>query len=88
MQKEVGHRKATEVLSYLRELAELQIIRALPLESSVVYRLPILVENYGLSFVDALVVATALDTKSTLVTRDEKLQKVEELDVKTPDGLV
>ncbi|MBO3754472.1 MAG: type II toxin-antitoxin system VapC family toxin [Candidatus Brockarchaeota archaeon] len=86
--KESGFRKAREVQSYLRELSELQIVKVIPLEESIVYGILTLIEKYNLSFVDALLVSTAINSKSVLVTRDEKIKKVKEVKVKIPDELV
>lgn len=47
-----------------------------------------LIEKYNLSFVDALVVSTAINLKSSLVTRDEKIKKVREIKVKIPEELI
>lgn len=86
--KESGYRKAKEVQSYLRELAELEIVKVIPLEDNLVYGMVNLVEKYNLSFVDALVVSTAVNLKSTLVTRDNKLKRIKEIKVKIPNELV
>lgn len=86
--KESGYRKAKEVQSYLRELAELEIVKVIPLEDNLVYGMVNLVEKYNLSFVDALVVLTAVNLKSTLVTRDNKLKRIREIKVKIPNELV
>lgn len=86
--KESGYRKAKEVQSYLRELAELEIVKVIPLEDNLVYGMVNLVEKYNLSFVDALVVSTAVNLKSTLVTRDNKLKRIREIKVKIPNELV
>jgi len=73
--KESGYKRAKEVQSYLRELLELQIVKVIPLEESIVYRMLALIEKYNLSFVDALAVSTAINFKSSLVTRDVRLRK-------------
>ncbi len=86
--KESGYRKAKEVQSYLRELAELEIVKVIPLGDSLVYGMVNLVEKYNLSFVDALVVLTAVNLKGTLVTRDNKLKRIREIKVKIPNELV
>jgi predicted nucleic acid-binding protein len=86
--KESGYKKSKEVQSYLRELSELQIIKIIPVEESVVYGILSLVKKYNLSLVDALVVSTAITNKSNLVTRDDKIKKVKEIKVKIPDELV
>ena len=84
--KESGYKKAKEVQSYLRELSELQIIKVLTLENSIVYGMLNLVEKYNLTFVDALIVSTAIKTKSNLVTRDDEIKKkIKEIKVKIPD---
>jgi predicted nucleic acid-binding protein len=86
--KEAGYKKAKEVQSYLRELLELQIVKVIPLEEGIVYGMLTLVEKYNLSFVDALVVSTAINLKSDLITRDEKIKKVKEVKVRTPNELI
>jgi len=87
VRRESGHKIAKEVQSYLRELSELQIVKIIPLEEDIVYGMLSLVEKYDLSFVDALVVSTAIGSKSTLVTRDEEIKKVKEAQVKAPEDL-
>jgi len=86
--KEVGFKKAKEVQSYLKELSELQIIKIIPVEENVVYNMLRLVEEYNLSFVDALVVSTAINSKCSLITRDAKIKRIKEIKVKTPDELL
>jgi len=87
VRRESGYKIAKEVQSYLRELSELQIVKIIPLEEDIVYGMLSLVEKYDLSFVDALVVSTAIGSKSTLVTRDEEIKKVKEAQVKAPEDL-
>ncbi len=86
--KESGFKKAKEVQSYLRELSELQIVKIIPLEERMVYSMSRLIEKYKLSFVDALIASTAINLKGDLVTRDNELKKVKEIEVKTPDELI
>ncbi len=87
--RESGYSRAKEVQSYLRELSELQIVKIVPLENEVVYHMLSLIKKYKLSFVDALVVSTAIKLKSNLVTRDGDIKrKVKEIKVKIPDELV
>lgn len=86
--RESGHKKAKEVQSYLRELSELQIIKVIPIEESVVYGMLSLVVKYNLSLVDALVVSTAINNRCILITRDAKVKRVKEIKVKTPDELI
>jgi len=44
-------------------------------------------EKYNLSLVDALVVSTAINAKSSLVTRDDEIKKVKEVEAKAPEEL-
>jgi len=78
--KESGFKKAREFQSYLREFSELQIIKIVSIEEDVVYRMLRLVSKYGLSLVDALIVSTAIATKSDLVTRDDRIKRIKELE--------
>jgi predicted nucleic acid-binding protein len=86
--REAGYKKAKEVQSYLRELSELQIVKVVPLEEVIVYGMLGLIKKYKLSLVDALVVSTAINFKSSLVTRDDKIKKVKEIKIRTPNELV
>ncbi len=86
--KESGYKIAREVQSYMRDLSELQVVKVVPLNEKIVYGMLSLVERYNLSLVDALVVSTAVVNKSKLVTRDEKIRKVRDIEVKTPGELI
>lgn len=86
--RESGSKTAKEIQSYLRELSELRIIKVVPLDDNLVYDVLNLIEKYKFSFVDALVVATAVSLNSTLVTRDDEIKKVRAIKVKVPDELV
>jgi predicted nucleic acid-binding protein len=86
--RESGYRKAKEVQSYLKELCELGQIRLVPLRDGSVYRMLRLVQKYNLSFVDALVVSAATNLNGVLITRDDKIKGVKEIEVKTPDELI
>lgn len=86
--RESGFRKAKEVQSYLKELCELGIVRLVSLDDDAVYRMLKLVQRYNLSFVDALVVSTAAKLDSILITRDDKIKRVKEIEVKLPDELM
>lgn len=85
--RESGLKKAKEVQSYMRELSDLQIVKITPIEERAVFGTLSLIEKYGLSLVDALVVSTAIINKCNVVTRDEKIKKVKEIKVNAPDEI-
>lgn len=87
--KESGYKKAKKVSSYLKELFELGLIKIVPLNERIVFRMLELIEKYRLSLVDSLVLSTAIDVKAdALVTRDESFKKIKEIKIKIPDELV
>lgn len=87
--KECGYKKAKEVSSYLKDLSELGLIKVIPLDEGIVFRMLELIEKYKLSLVDSLVLSNAINIKAdALVTRDESFKKVKEIKIKIPDKFI
>ncbi|MCS4542327.1 MAG: type II toxin-antitoxin system VapC family toxin [Euryarchaeota archaeon] len=86
--QDLGYKKASEALSYLRDLSQLNVLKTIPLSEDLIPIMLELINKYKLSLLDSLIATTALKTGSALITRDDDFRKIGEIKVILPEKLL
>lgn len=86
--RDLGYKKANETLSYLRDLSQLNVLKAIPLSEDSLPIMLELIKKYKLPLSDSLIASVALKTEAALITRDDDFKKIKEIKVISPEELL